>query len=139
MTVKDIKHIQEDGRVFVDMPNDDSNPCLNCGVCCTHFRISFYFGEMDIHPMGFVPSEKTSKINEFFACMKGTENGGRCIALQGNPGEKISCEIYSNRPSSCREFPVFLEDGSPNPKCNELRVKHGIPPIPKTTLNININ
>ncbi len=126
------KIIQEDGRVFVDMPSDDSNPCIECGACCNHFRISFYFGELDYHQNGFVPSELTSKINDYFACMKGTETGGRCTALQGNPGEKnIQCSIYHNRPTPCREFPVFMDDGSPNPKCNELRAKSGIAPILK--------
>ncbi len=127
--MSEIRKLQDDGRVFIDMPTDESNPCLGCGVCCTHFRISFYFGELDTKPMGFVPNEKTSKINDFFACMKGTETGGRCVALLGTPGENISCAIYSNRPTPCREFPVFMEDGNPNPKCNELRSKAGIPLI----------
>lgn len=125
----EIKHIQDDGRVFIDMPSDDSNPCLGCGVCCDHFRISFYFGELDSQPNGFVPTKLTEKVNDFFACMKGTGAGGRCIALQGTPGEKISCAIYRNRPTPCREFPVFMDDGKPNPKCNELRTKAGIPLI----------
>lgn len=125
----EIKHIQDDGRIFIDMPNDDSNPCLGCGACCTHFRISFYFGELDSQPNGFVPTELTEKVNDFFACMKGTQAGGRCISLQGNPGENISCAIYHNRPTPCREFPVFMVDGTPNPKCNELRSKAGIPLI----------
>ncbi len=127
--MSEIRKLQDDGRVFIDMPTDASNPCLGCGVCCTHFRISFYFGELDTQPMGFVPNEKTSKINDFFACMQGTETGGRCVALLGTPGENISCAIYSNRPTPCREFPVFMEDGNPNPKCNELRAKAGIPLI----------
>ncbi|MEG6657786.1 YkgJ family cysteine cluster protein, partial [Pseudomonas aeruginosa] len=21
------------------------NPCLTCGACCAHFRVSFYWGE----------------------------------------------------------------------------------------------
>jgi hypothetical protein len=41
----EIKLIQEDGRVFIDMPTNESNPCLNCGACCNYFRISFYHGE----------------------------------------------------------------------------------------------
>ncbi len=123
----EIKINQEDGRVFIDMAESDENPCLDCGVCCNHFRISFYFGEMDIQEAGFVPSEMTSKVNDFFACMKGTEAGGRCIALEGNAGEKnIRCTIYHNRPSPCREFPVWLDNGEPNPKCNELREKAGL-------------
>ncbi len=126
--MKDLKKIQEDGRVFIDMP-EKNNPCFNCGVCCTHFRISFYCGEMDTQPLGFVPSELTSKINDVMVCMKGTEKGeNRCVALQGNIGKgDIKCGIYDKRPTPCREFPVWMEDGSVNPKCNELRRKYGIP------------
>lgn len=126
----EIKIQQDDGRVFIDMADTEDNPCLNCGVCCNYFRISFYFGELDTQPLGFVPNELTSKVNDFYACMKGSETGGRCIALQGTPGNgDIKCAIYHNRPTPCREFPVWLDDGSPNPKCNELRAKAGIPAI----------
>ena len=126
----EIKIIQDDGRIFIDMADTEENPCLNCGVCCNHFRISFYFGEMDEHENGFVPSALTSKVNDFFACMKGTESGGRCIALEGTPGKgDIKCSIYHNRPTPCREFPVWLDDGTANPKCNELRERAGLPLI----------
>ncbi len=37
--------IQDDNRVFVDMPDDEDNPCLACGACCHHFRVSMYMGE----------------------------------------------------------------------------------------------
>lgn len=129
--MEQIKNIQNDGRVFIDMPNDPKNPCLSCGVCCVHFRVSFYHGEIDTQPMGFVPQQYTTKINDFFACMKGTEKGySKCIALSGTPGRPgISCIIYNNRPSPCREFPVWMEDGSINPKCNELRAKIGLKPL----------
>lgn len=40
--VIEIKKVQDDGRVFIDMPNSDKNPCLTCGACCSYFRISFY-------------------------------------------------------------------------------------------------
>ena len=36
------------------------------------------------------------------------------------------CGIYENRPSVCREFPVFMEDGSMNPGCIRLRKLYGI-------------
>jgi Fe-S-cluster containining protein len=124
------KDCQEDGRVFIDMPSDESNPCLNCGACCSHYRISFYNGEMDSQPMGFVPSHMVSAVTPFIACMKGTESGGgRCSALTGKIGESIGCAIYNNRPTPCREFPVWMEDGSPNPACQSLRAKIGIAPL----------
>ena len=110
----------------------DDNPCLSCGACCSHFRVSFYFGELESHDGGWVPVAFTSKINDFRACMQGTESGeGRCVALRGTVGQTgISCSIYASRPSPCREFEAWLEDGMPNPDCQRVRAKHGLPSLP---------
>jgi uncharacterized protein len=125
-----IIRLQEDNRIFVDMPDDVSNPCLSCGACCKHFRISMYIGEMVSHG-GTVPDELLSKGNPVIACMNGTETGsGRCTALRGDVGKPgIGCAIYAQRPSACREYRVWLEDGSPNPDCQRLRAKIGLPPL----------
>lgn len=131
MTNKTIQivQIQEDGSSWIDMSDDDKkNPCKSCGACCTHFRVSFYQGELNSNG-GFVPEELVVPITPFYVAMKGTENGGRCISLNGEIGHDISCNIYHSRPSSCRLFPVWLEDGTPNPKCQELRKKHNLTPI----------
>ena len=107
----------EDGRVFYDMTEAD-NPCFACGACCRHFRVSFYHGELDTQPGGYVPAELTTQITPFRASMKGTESGGgRCAAL----GEDMRCTIYQQRPSVCREYPAFMPDGSMNPDCVRLR------------------
>ncbi len=112
----------EDGRVYYDMARED-NPCAGCGACCRHFRVSFYHGELDTQPGGCVPAELTTWITPFRACMKGTEAGaGRCVALQDDG----RCSIYEHRPSVCREFPVFMEDGSMNPECLRLRAMYGV-------------
>jgi hypothetical protein len=117
-----------EGRTFFDMPEDVSNPCLKCGACCTYFRISFYFGELDSHPSGFVPTEMASQMSPFRACMKGTESGnGRCVALKGEVGTETGCSIYENRPTPCREYAVWMDDGSPNPDCQKLRLAAGLP------------
>jgi hypothetical protein len=118
---------QEDGRIFIDLPDSDDNPCTACGVCCSHFRVSFYAGEMDTQPGGFVPADLVSQVNPVMACMKGTEAGnGRCIAYVGEIGANGRCSIYTNRPSPCREYPVFMPDGSMNPDCLRLRTKYGV-------------
>ncbi len=112
----------EDGRVFYDMTGAD-NPCFGCAACCRHPRVSFYHGELDTQPGGYVPAELTTQITPFRACMKGTEaGGGRCVALQ----DDLRCGIYSQRPSVCREFPAFMPDGSVNPDCVRLRALLGI-------------
>lgn len=99
------------------------NPCAGCGACCRHFRISFYHGELDSQPGGYVPAGLCVPLTPFRACMKGTETGsGRCISLQ----DDMRCGIYAQRPSVCREFPAFMEDGSLNPDCLRLRALFGI-------------
>lgn len=117
-----IPQAQADGRVFYEMAEED-NPCFGCGACCYHYRVSFYHGELDSQPGGFVPSELTSAVTPFLACMRGTETGlGRCAALQDDG----RCAIYSHRPSTCREFRAFQDDGSPHPECQRLRQLYGI-------------
>ena len=112
----------DDGRIYFDMAGSN-NPCHGCSACCRHFRVSFYYGELDSQPGGHVPADMTVKITPFRACMKGTESGhGRCIALQDDG----LCGIYAQRPSVCREFPVFMDDGSMNPDCLRLRAIHNI-------------
>ena len=99
------------------------NPCAGCGACCRYPRVSFYHGELDAQPGGYVPAELTVRLTPFHACMLGTQTGnGRCVAFVADG----LCTIYANRPSVCREFPAVLEDGSPNPECRRLRDVLGI-------------
>lgn len=101
-----------------------SDPCQHCGACCASFRVSFYWGETQAHPLGTVPVTLTQKVNDTYVCMKGTEiNPVRCIALQGEVGVGVHCQIYSKRASTCREFNV----GSS--ACQQARAKHGLPAI----------
>lgn len=112
-------------------PPADFNPCLDCGMCCVHFRVSFYWGESDDAPGGQVPVALTEKLTPHLACMRGTnQEPRRCVALAGEPGRRVSCTIYPRRPSPCREFPAYLEDGAPNPKCDALRATIGLAPLP---------
>jgi len=126
-----ILSFQDDNRVFIDMPDSPENPCLSCGACCAHFRVSFYCGELSDGSGGIVPAELTSQLTPMLVCMQGTETGGRCIALRGELGRPgIACSIYAHRPSPCREFPAWLPDGTANPDCQRLRAKHGLAPLP---------
>ncbi|NYT23322.1 YkgJ family cysteine cluster protein [Alcaligenaceae bacterium] len=113
-----------------------ANPCLSCGACCAHFRVSFYCGEIAIEgdsaSAGMVPPELVSQVGPLRAAMKGTEYGhGRCIALRGEIGScEVRCGIYERRPSPCREFNPWLPDGSPEPDCQRARAGFGLPPLP---------
>ena len=101
------------------------NLCMSCGACCAHFRVSFYWGEADDMPGGLVPAGLTEQVHAHLRCMKGTNsNPLRCVALSGEVGKQVACTIYELRPSPCREFNVFEEDGTPNERC--LRLRAGI-------------
>jgi Fe-S-cluster containining protein len=108
-----------------------ASPCTSCGACCAHFRVSFYFGELESQPGGWVPIALTSKVNHFRAAMKGTESGAcRCVALRGELGKPgVTCSIYPQRPSPCREFSAWDEDGRPSPNCQRLRTALGLPAL----------
>ena len=100
-----------------------ASPCHGCGACCRYFRISFYHGELDSQPGGYVPVDLAVPLTPFRACMKGTEMGhGHCIAQ----AEDGSCTIYPSRPSACREFPAIMEDGTINPQCVRLKRFFGL-------------
>lgn len=84
---------------------------------------------------GSVPVALTERVNDRLICMQGTNRKNpRCVALSGEVGVAVSCSIYPQRPSPCREFPALLEDGVINPECQRIRALHGLPPIePPTT------
>lgn len=101
-----------------------SDFCQSCGACCASFRVSFYWAETDAHPMGNVPAHLTQKVNHTYVCMKGTEQMPvRCIALRGELGKSVSCQIYALRSSTCREFETASE------VCNQARHKIGLAPV----------
>ncbi len=101
-----------------------SQECIKCGACCAFFRVSFYWGETNVHSQGTVPVELTTSISPHHVCMKGTERKpARCVALTGDVGREVSCSIYEQRSSTCREFEAGTED------CNRARALHGIAPL----------
>lgn len=100
------------------------HPCLSCGACCGSFRVSFYWAEP-------VPEKYTEKLNDFRACMKHAADPERprCIALEGIIGEEVSCSIYGNRPTPCRDFVASYEAGEPNLRCDRARARYGLPAL----------
>lgn len=103
-----------------------SQHCLSCGACCAAFRVSFYWAETDAHPSGTVPQALTQAVSPHHVCMQGTEkNPVHCIALEGEVGKQVSCNIYALRSSTCREFEAGTEE------CNRARAMHHLPTIPQ--------
>ncbi|MDT8453391.1 MAG: YkgJ family cysteine cluster protein [Gammaproteobacteria bacterium] len=94
---------------------------MNCGACCATYRVSFYWGETALYNPGGVPEAATEKLNHHYVAMRGTnqKNPG-CYALRGEINKQVSCSIYENRPTPCREFTAG------EPRCYEARLKHGI-------------
>lgn len=112
------------------MSNLADNSCLACGACCTSFRVSFYWGEADDAPGGFVPVALTEQLTPYRRCMRNDRAAlPRCVALAGEVGRHVGCTIYERRPSPCREFDAFAPDGSVEPRCNQARARHGLPPL----------
>ena len=120
-----------------NMSNSDNNPCFECGQCCRSLRVSFYQGEV-IHEdnqgrIGTVPQGMVTQLTPHLVCMKGTEVGKQpCVALRHDPQSGYRCSIYESRPSPCREFNIFNEDGSLNPLCDRLRHQIGLPSVTAT-------
>lgn len=105
------------------------NPCLTCGACCAHFRVSFFWGEC-ASAGGTVPDNMTTQISPFYVAMTGTESKpARCDALMGEVGCQVRCTLYEQRSSSCREFEASWVDGIHNPRCDAARAAHGLPPV----------
>ncbi len=112
------------------------NPCMSCGACCAHFRVSFYWGEADPARGGTVPPELAEDLSPFLRCMKGTsQSAPRCAALEGEIGQRVRCAIYEGRPTPCRDFGVEWVDGvlvfnaEDLERCTQARAAWGLPPL----------
>lgn len=99
------------------------HPCLNCGVCCEHFRVEFSVYELRSMG-GTVPDELAHGVHGNRWRMNGTERRPvRCTALTGRCGEQVACSIYEQRSSTCREFEMGTD------RCNAARLAHGLPAL----------
>lgn len=62
--------------------------------------------------------------------MLGTDcKSPRCIALSGEVGKHVSCSIYEQRSSPCREFEASWENGEQNLDCDAARAAFGLAPL----------
>jgi hypothetical protein len=84
-----------------------------------------------------VPIEMTTVVNSHLLAMSGTDQKSpRCVALKGEIGCSVYCEVYSHRPSVCRDFNPYESDGSPNARCVSARASYGLKPLP---LNVELS
>ena len=106
------------------------HPCLRCGACCAAFRGAFHWAESDAATPGGVPEALTEPVRPHVLAMRGTNaNAPHCIALEGSVGERVSCRIYAQRPSPCRELGAAYEHGEPSPQCDRARARYGLAPL----------
>lgn len=95
------------------------SPCVQCGACCSHFRVSFYWAEGE-----GLPSQLVQARTAVLACLRGTDQAKpRCAALEGTVGQSVRCTVYDQRPSPCRELQAG--DG----QCARARQVHGLLPL----------
>lgn len=107
-----------------------ANICLSCGACCANFRVSFHWAETTLATPEGVPQELTEAISSHHNCMKGTnQKQPRCIALHGTVGQQVSCVIYGQRSSTCREFDILDEQGQINEQCTKARAASQLLPV----------
>lgn len=111
------------------------HPCQSCGACCAHFRVLFYWREAEASDLGAraVPIDLTEDISAQKRGMKGTSGKQiRCVALQGKLAEKVSCSIYGQRPTPCRDFEASYENGEKNSRCDKARGAYGLAPLKRS-------
>lgn len=111
------------------MSTTDHSPCLTCGACCATFRVSFHWLEL-ASAGGTVPDDLAAQLTPHLAVMRGTHGRHvRCCALDGTVGNQVSCRIYPQRSSPCRDFRWSGQDGLHDERCEKARARHGLPPL----------
>ena len=80
--------------------------CSNCGVCCTETEM--LLSERDITRLvkkGFSKNYFVKYDKQGYAQLKNRE--GYCVFYDP---KKRQCNVYADRPSGCRVYPVILDD-----------------------------
>ena len=104
------------------------HPCLSCGACCAHFRVSLHWSEAEPSLGGQVPFELTEPLRAHERAMCGTSQAHpRCVALDADIGRWSRCTIHPQRPSVCREVEASWEHARASPQCDRARAAHGLP------------
>ncbi|NNF00150.1 MAG: YkgJ family cysteine cluster protein [Pyrinomonadaceae bacterium] len=106
-------------------PKDAPVPdCLDCGVCCSAV-LTVQVAKSDPTPdelLWEITIEGKNRSVTVDKTMRRIGENGRCIALEGELGKSISCNIYEKRPNLCRLFDAGSD------KCHALRRAFGFEP-----------
>ena len=97
--------------------------CTHCGICCVnpndnqrehcHQWVEVMSSDVILKRKDLV-SKYVDRESPDRAHLR-MDGGGRCLALQGQIGERVSCRIYSQRPRACHRVQLG------NPECLALR------------------
>lgn len=100
--------------------------CLECGACCAYFhQVPVLMTDPTPGALTWAvtePGEPGCEGDEHVRWLKREPAAGRCVALDGRIGQRVSCAVYELRPNSCREF----ERGSD--RCRAVRRMYRIEP-----------
>ena len=80
--------------------------CSNCGVCCTETEM--LLSEKDISRLekkGFSKTYFVKYDDQGYTQLKNRD--GYCVFYDP---EKCRCNVYNDRPSGCRVYPVILDE-----------------------------
>jgi Fe-S-cluster containining protein len=111
----------------------NKNYCLDCGACCTYFKVLISKEESNEFN-GNVPKEYLEKYDKNRMNLIGRNNFNDqtyCKALEGSIGINVKCNIYENRPNVCKEFQAVSSDGMQNIRCMKARKSAGLDPYLK--------
>ncbi|MCX7150455.1 MAG: YkgJ family cysteine cluster protein [Rhodocyclales bacterium] len=106
--------------------------CTHCGACCATYLVTFSRQELDFESGGWVPAALANNDAILGRCahMRGTHHHPRrCVALRGTIGVDVSCAIYEQRPSPCRDFAQEADVGHGDARCGDARRFHGLAPL----------
>ena len=110
--------------------------CLSCGACCAAFRVDFHCSDLDSAKHPGVPVALTVPLTATLVRLRGTDAAPpRCVALEGEIGEQVSCSIYERRPDPCRDFAPYAPLGIGDDACDRARRRYGLPPLGAITPN----
>ncbi|MDQ3300792.1 MAG: YkgJ family cysteine cluster protein [Myxococcota bacterium] len=73
--------------------------CQTCGACC---RAAYH--SVEVSPRDPVIKKQPTFIVDRTTYLEIRRDGDRCAALQGTPTTRFHCEIYDDRPRTCRDF-----------------------------------
>ncbi|MBL7542240.1 MAG: YkgJ family cysteine cluster protein [Bdellovibrionaceae bacterium] len=84
-----------------------------------------------------VPRDVVEDPLQKIVSLKGTTKPGRpsCAQLKGRIGKFVACQIYTTRPTPCRNFKASFEDGIHRPRCDEARKAHGLKSLNRSDWN----